>query len=83
MQIWNIGTKSRIYDFPYERLGKSTASAITCLVQSPAIDVIAIGFASGEIVIHDVKMDERLLRMFQEGGPVKALAFRGGTYLYR
>lgn len=48
------------------------------MVQSPAIDVIAIGFADGEIVVYDVKTDERLMRMWSEGGAVRSLAFRGG-----
>lgn len=83
IQLWNISTRSLIYTFPYHKLSDSPASsqqgtAITCMVQSPAIDVIAIGFADGEIVVYDVKTDERLMRMWSEGGAVRSLAFRGG-----
>jgi len=46
------------------------------LVQSPAIDVIGIGFASGEISIYDVRVDERLMRIFMEGGAITSLGFR-------
>ena len=55
------------------------ASAITALTQSPAIDVVGIGFASGEISIHDVRMDERLLRMSMKDGAIRALSFRSGS----
>ena len=46
---------------------------IMALVPSPAIDVVGIGFILGEISVHDISADERLMRMFMEGGGVKAL----------
>jgi hypothetical protein len=51
---------------------------MTALTQSPAIDVVAIGFASGEISIYDIRADEKMMRIFVREGPVRALAFRGG-----
>jgi len=56
--------------------------AITALTQSPAIDVVGIGFTSGEISVYDVRADERLLRMFMEGGGIRALSFRSGLYIF-
>lgn len=53
---------------------------ITALVQSPAIDVVGIGFTSGEISVYDIRADERLLRMFMEGGGIRALGFRSGSW---
>lgn len=53
-------------------------NAITALVQSTAIDVVGIGFTSGEISVYDIRADERLMRMFMEGGGIKALGFRAG-----
>jgi U3 small nucleolar RNA-associated protein 21 len=50
------------------------------LVQSPAIDVVGIGFASGEISVYDIRADERLMRMYMEGGGVRSLGFRSGEY---
>jgi U3 small nucleolar RNA-associated protein 21 len=82
MQLWNIHTKTLIHTFASENLVDGASSAITCLVQSPAIDIVAIGFASGEITIHDIKTDERLMRIFQEGGVVKSLSFRTGKNQY-
>lgn len=53
--------------------------AITCLVQSPAIDVVGIGFASGEISVYDIRADERLMRVFMQEGGIRSLAFRSGA----
>lgn len=54
------------------------APAITALTQSPAIDVVGVGFASGEISVYDVRMDERLLKMTMRDGAIRALSFRSG-----
>ena len=54
--------------------------AITALVQSPAIDVVGVGFTSGEISVYDIRADERLMRMFMEGGGIRALGFRSGLF---
>jgi U3 small nucleolar RNA-associated protein 21 len=51
---------------------------VTALAQSPAIDVMGVGFASGEISVYDIRADEKIMRIFVREGPVKALAFRGG-----
>ena len=53
--------------------------AITCLVQSPAIDVVGVGFASGEISVYDIRADERLMRVFMQEGGIRSLAFRSGA----
>ena len=54
--------------------------AITSLVQSPAIDVVGIGFSTGEISIYDIRANERLMRIFMDGGAVTSLSFRSGTW---
>ena len=59
---------------------RAYGTAITSLVQSPAIDVVGIGYTSGEISIYDVRADERLMRMFMEGGGIRALGFRSGGF---
>ncbi|KJA14833.1 hypothetical protein HYPSUDRAFT_208393 [Hypholoma sublateritium FD-334 SS-4] len=86
IQLWNTRTKMQIHQFPAARLlsnpnidasgSRCHGTAITALVQSPAIDVVGIGYTSGEISIYDVRADERLMRMFMEGGGVRALGFR-------
>ncbi|KAI9189913.1 rRNA-processing protein utp21 [Blastocladiella emersonii ATCC 22665] len=69
MQIWNIKTGKLIYEF--DPLG----SAVTTIVQSPVIDVVAIGTLDGHIHLHNLKLDERIGRYHQEAR-VTALAFR-------
>ncbi|KAF9014099.1 Utp21-domain-containing protein [Cyathus striatus] len=83
MELWNIQTQTCIHKFSASRLSstpesssKESQSAITALVQSPAIDVVGVGFSSGEISVYDVRADERLMRMFMEGGSIRALGFR-------
>ncbi|KAJ7219436.1 Utp21 specific WD40 associated putative domain-containing protein [Mycena pura] len=84
MQLWNIKTQTCIYKFSASRLVSAPSEdgpadapcAITALTQAPAIDVVGIGFTSGEISVYDVRADERLMRMFMEGGGVRALGFR-------
>ncbi|KAF8831110.1 hypothetical protein HHX47_DHR1000096 [Lentinula edodes] len=79
VQLWNIRSQTCIHKFATSSLLSSSASegsAITALTQSSAIDVVGIGFASGEISVYDVRTDERLMRMFMDGGSVRALGFR-------
>ncbi|KIP12285.1 hypothetical protein PHLGIDRAFT_124190 [Phlebiopsis gigantea 11061_1 CR5-6] len=83
MQLWNIRTQTCIHKFSSASLLTSPSSSqngapvgITSLAQSPAIDVVGIGFASGEISVYDIRMDERLLRMKMQDGAVRALSFR-------
>ncbi|KAJ3972683.1 Utp21 specific WD40 associated putative domain-containing protein, partial [Lentinula raphanica] len=77
MQLWNIHSKTRVHKFAVSSLMSfPESSAIMSLTQSSAIDVVGIGFASGEISVYDVRTDERLMRMFMEGGSIVALGFR-------
>jgi len=55
------------------------SSPITALTQSPALDVVGIGFLSGEISVYDIRADERLMRMYMDNGGIKALSFRSGV----
>lgn len=86
--ISSFSFRTQIHQFPAARLltnpnvdasgSRGHGTAITALVQSPAIDVVGIGYTSGEISIYDVRADERLMRMFMEGGGIRALGFRSG-----
>ncbi|KAF9227632.1 Utp21-domain-containing protein [Gyrodon lividus] len=82
LQLWNIRTQMCIHKFSSSKLlttpgvATTSSSAITALVQSPAIDVVGIGFTSGEISVYDVRADERLMRMYMEGGGIRAMSFR-------
>ncbi|KAF7440643.1 hypothetical protein PC9H_000990 [Pleurotus ostreatus] len=80
MQLWNTRTQTCIYKFTLSKLCSSPTTggptSISALTQSPAIDVVGIGFSSGEISVYDVRADERLIRIFMDGGQVTALGFR-------
>lgn len=64
LQIWNIQSRQLIHEFTAESFGfvLGTAPLITCIVQSPAIDVLAIGFSDGQIVIFDIRVGGVLLQ---------------------
>ncbi|KAG8927888.1 hypothetical protein FRC01_006761 [Tulasnella sp. 417] len=80
LQLWNIRTKTCIYRFDPKKLQDSPKSnspcSITAVTQSPAIDVVGLGFSTGEVSIYDVRTDERLLRMHMEGGGIRSISFR-------
>lgn len=67
LQLWNVSTMSLIYCFDASTFSTtanvlSRQSAITCVSQSPAIDVLAIGFADGRIIIFDIRTGDILLQ---------------------
>ncbi|KAF8319292.1 Utp21-domain-containing protein [Clavulina sp. PMI_390] len=71
LQLWNIATGMKIHTFDPSNIrsrGTSGPSAITSVVQSPAIDIVGIGFASGEVSIYDIRADERLLSVNMSTG---------------
>lgn len=48
------------------------------MVQSPAIDVIGIGYLDGNVHIFDVRQGELVMQMKMEDGSVSSLSFRTG-----
>lgn len=70
LQLWNIRAGILVHTF------SGWQSAVTALEQSPALDVVAIGLASGETIVHNLKFDETLMRFQQDWGPVTAVSFR-------
>ncbi|GJQ99218.1 U3 small nucleolar RNA-associated protein 21 [Tanacetum coccineum] len=71
LQLWNISTKEKLYDF------KGWKSSISCCVSSPALDVIAVGCADGKIHVHNIRYDEEVVSFSQSTrGAVTALSFR-------
>ena len=65
-----------IHTFPHPV--PAAPSAITCLVQSPAIDVIGIGYLDGNVHIFDVRQGELVMQMKMEDGSCSSLSFRTG-----
>ncbi|EOR02845.1 hypothetical protein E3P92_03138 [Wallemia ichthyophaga] len=81
LQLWNIRTRSLIHSFQSTHLRRSlprpSTEAITSLEQSPAIDVLAIGYSDGLISLYDIKSDEELLRMRMDGDlSINSITFR-------
>uniref|UniRef100_A0AAY4DNW5 Small-subunit processome Utp21 domain-containing protein n=1 Tax=Denticeps clupeoides TaxID=299321 RepID=A0AAY4DNW5_9TELE len=70
LQLWNIKSNKLLFTF------SGWGSAVTVLQQTPAVDVVGVGLASGHVVIHNIKFDETLMKFQQDWGPVTALAFR-------
>jgi U3 small nucleolar RNA-associated protein 21 len=92
LQLWNTRTwyvhspmkwkhaelinSELIHTFPHPV--PAAPSAITCLVQSPAIDVIGIGYLDGNVHIFDVRQGELVMQMKMEDGSCSSLSFRTG-----
>ncbi|KAJ7986988.1 hypothetical protein DPEC_G00334090 [Dallia pectoralis] len=70
LQLWNVKSNKLLYTFP------GWASGVTVLQQTPAVDVVGVGLSSGQIIIHNVKVDESLMKFQQDWGPVTSLSFR-------
>uniref|UniRef100_A0A3P8X2I1 WD repeat domain 36 n=1 Tax=Cynoglossus semilaevis TaxID=244447 RepID=A0A3P8X2I1_CYNSE len=70
LQLWNIKTSKLLYTF------SGWSAGVTVLQQSPAVDVVGIGTATGRIIIHNIRLDETLMSFTQDWGPITALAFR-------
>jgi len=70
LQLWNFKTCKLVFTF------KGWESAVRCLEQAPALDVVAIGLESGDIYLHNLKFDETVVKFKQDWGPVTGLSFR-------
>ncbi|XP_010263396.1 PREDICTED: WD repeat-containing protein 36 [Nelumbo nucifera] len=71
LQLWNISTKKKLYEF------KGWNSSICCCVSSPALDVVAVGCADGKVHVHNIQYDEELVTFTHATrGAVTALSFR-------
>lgn len=70
LQLWNIRTKTCIYKFP------GWGSPVVSLEQSPAVDVVGVGLASGKMMLHHLQLDKLVMDFTQEQGKVTAMSFR-------
>jgi U3 small nucleolar RNA-associated protein 21 len=74
LELWNIRTGKHIYGFKCLEV-LSIKSSITKMVQSPACDIIGIGFASGDIAILNIRLDCVLFH-FRQKGMITSISFR-------
>ena len=65
-----------IHTFPHP--SPATASAITAVVQSPAIDVIGVGYLDGAVRIFDIRHGDLVMQVKMDDGQVTNVAFRMG-----
>ncbi|XP_006977993.1 WD repeat-containing protein 36 [Peromyscus maniculatus bairdii] len=70
LQLWNVKSNKLLYTFPGWKAG------VTALQQAPAVDVVAVGLMSGQVVIHNIKFDETLMKFRQDWGPITSISFR-------
>ncbi|TNN23461.1 WD repeat-containing protein 36 [Liparis tanakae] len=75
LQLWNIKTSKLLFTFA------GWSAGVTVLQQSPAVDVVGVGTATGRIIIHNIRLDETLMSFTQDWGPITSLAFRTGPEL--
>ena len=80
LQLWNFNSRKLIHVYKgYSKLLPSRPS-VSSLVQSPDCDIVAVGFASGDIIFLDLKCDVVLLKCFQQEGRVSSLSFRRDSH---
>uniref|UniRef100_A0A8C0KMI5 WD repeat domain 36 n=1 Tax=Canis lupus dingo TaxID=286419 RepID=A0A8C0KMI5_CANLU len=70
LQLWNIKSNKLLYTFQGWKFG------VTALQQAPAVDVVAVGLTSGQVIIHNIKFDETLMKFRQDWGPITSISFR-------
>lgn len=70
LRLYNVRTLKCVYEFA------SLNSAIRCIEQSPALDVLAIGLADGRLVLRNVLTDETVRVFAHADSPVLSVAFR-------
>lgn len=70
LQLWNIKECKLVYTF------QQFNEKINVIEVAPAIDVVAIGFANGDIVLLNLKFDKILMQFKQDWGPVTTISFR-------
>nr|XP_033785021.1 WD repeat-containing protein 36 [Geotrypetes seraphini] len=70
LQLWNIKSNKLLYTC------QGWGSGVTALQQAPALDVVAIGLVSGQIIVHNIKFNETLMKFQQDWGPITSVSFR-------
>lgn len=60
----------------YEFSNADDHSSVICLVQAPAVDVIAVGRINGSVTIQNIRVNEVIMKFQQDAGPAIGIAFR-------
>ncbi|KIW08096.1 uncharacterized protein PV09_01034 [Verruconis gallopava] len=75
VEVWNVSTGKLIYTiFP----SSSDMGAVTTMEPAPVLSLFAIAYASGDVVIHDVRKDKPLISLSagSKQAPVTTISFR-------
>ena len=69
LQLWNVRTASLVHAFAAAdvRDGRAVGPGVVCLAQSPAMDVLAVAYADGVVVLYDVRQGEVLFSVKVDG----------------
>ena len=60
-ELWNVMTRKRVYAFDFsDKISAAEDAGIVRIVPSPALDVVAVVLARNEVVLHNLKFDERV-----------------------
>ncbi|CUS07564.1 unnamed protein product [Tuber aestivum] len=78
LEIWNVRTGKKIYTIlsPVASTGEEPLE-IGSLVQTPVISVLAIGFSTGEVHLHNVQTDKPLFMLGGSAGDILAATSHG------
>jgi U3 small nucleolar RNA-associated protein 21 len=76
--VYTFTCHVQYFEGSFERndVGNGIVPAITALEQSPACDVVSVGFESGDILVINLRTDIVLFTFKQDGGAVTSFAFR-------
>jgi U3 small nucleolar RNA-associated protein 21 len=55
--LYNINTEKQIFEFDFEIDG-----TVTCIEQSPVVDIVGLGFSTGEIILFNLRTFKKILR---------------------
>lgn len=76
VQLWNVRTGQHIHTFGAQQI-RGTPAGVVSVTQSPAVDVLAVAYADGDIVLLDVRLGSKLFAVHVDGGlAAGCIAFR-------
>ena len=70
VEIWNVSTGKHLYTI---YAPSSEHGAVTALEPTTSVSLLAIGYGSGRIIIHDVRRDQKMLTLTKDGQLKKAV----------
>jgi len=79
IELWNVRSRELVHAFRSHLPISGESCAVTSMLEAPnALDIVAVGFASGRICMMNVREDKVLFEFQQAQGRVTCLAFRSG-----